>query len=218
VDSGQFSSAILEYETILQRHPEDPDIQEALSQIEAKSGSFPVEVPPQPAQARIRTGQTEFLTKLQARDIDDGRRAMHRLLVEGKHVPAGDFDVCWPTADLDGPMPEVRDPFIQVLADKALFPIDRSLKLLSDKSRSAFLPLATYDIDVELARSFPAKTCRRWCILPFDRMSKSIFVATANPFNQQAARELIEGSESRLLWYLVPPMDLVKLVRKIYRA
>jgi len=36
-------------------------------------------------------------------------------------------------------------------------------------------------------------------VLPFDRMSKSILVATANPFNQQAAKELGEATGSRLV-------------------
>jgi hypothetical protein len=72
-------------------------------------------------------------------------------------------------------------------------------------------------MDIDLARKFPADTCRRWCVLPFDRMSKSIFVATANPFNQQAAKELAEATSNRLLWYLAPPDELVKNIRKVYR-
>src|SRR6266850_6029344 len=39
VQMGQFSSAILEYETILQRYPEDPDVQAALKQIESKANN-----------------------------------------------------------------------------------------------------------------------------------------------------------------------------------
>ena len=58
---------------------------------------------------------------------------------------------------------------------------------------------------------------KRWCVLPFDRMSKSILVATANPFNQQAAKELTKATPNRLLWYLVPPVDLVKNIRKAFR-
>ena len=65
--------------------------------------------------------------------------------------------------------------------------------------------------------SFPAETCQRWCVLPFDRMSKSVLVATANPFNQQAAKELAEATPNRLLWYLVPPADLVDNLRKAFR-
>jgi MoxR-like ATPase len=48
-------------------------------------------------------------------------------------------------------------------------------------------------------------------------MSKSILVATANPFNQQAAKELAEATPNRLLWYLVPPVDLVGNLRKAFR-
>ena len=79
------------------------------------------------------------------------------------------------------------------------------------------MPLGQYDIDMDLARKFPGATCQRWCILPFDRMSKSVFVATANPFNQQAAKELAEATPFRLLWYLVPPTELVKNIRKVFR-
>src|SRR5215468_7415375 len=45
VQMGQLSSAILEYETILQRFPDDPDVQQALKQIESKANNFPVESP-----------------------------------------------------------------------------------------------------------------------------------------------------------------------------
>jgi hypothetical protein len=54
-------------------------------------------------------------------------------------------------------------------------------------------------------------------VLPFDHMSKSVLVATANPFNQQAAKELAEATPHRLLWYLVPPAELVGNVRKLFR-
>jgi type II secretion system (T2SS) protein E len=111
----------------------------------------------------------------------------------------------------------VIEPFVQVLAEKGILPVDKSLKILSDKSRFAYLPMNLYDIDIDLSRTFPAETCQRWCVLPFDRMSKSILVATANPFNQQAGKELAAASGQRLLWYLVSPVELVKNVRKAFR-
>src|SRR3954470_13726584 len=40
VQMGQLSSAILEYETILQRFPDDPDVQKALQQIESKANNI----------------------------------------------------------------------------------------------------------------------------------------------------------------------------------
>src|SRR5213593_8272 len=40
VQLGQLSSAIMEYETILQRFPDDPDVQKALAEIENKANTL----------------------------------------------------------------------------------------------------------------------------------------------------------------------------------
>jgi hypothetical protein len=222
VQMGQLSSAILEYETILQRFPDDPDVKAALEQIESKANSFPLD--PMSAEtttmARVTapTGNMpKALGKMPSVDVEDGRKSMHKLFVDTKLITAGEFDLCWSTIDPALSTGGVVEPFIQVLADRGILPVDKSLKVLCDKSRFAFLPLRSYDIDMDLARSFPAETCQRWCVLPFDRMSKSVLVATANPFNQQAAKELAEATPNRLLWYLVPPADLVSNVRKLFR-
>lgn len=222
VQMGQLSSAILEYETILQRYPDDPDVQSALKEIESKANNFAAEPPPEtsvtPKASSSTTTQTRKpAAKAAPAEVDDGRRLMHKIFVESKIITSGDFDLCWSTPDLTAPPSGVIEPFVQVLADKGIMPVEKSLKLLSEKSRCAYLPLGLYDIDLDLARKFPADICRRWCIMPFDRMSKSIFVATANPFNQQAAKELAEATQNRLLWYLVPPTELVKNLRKAFR-
>lgn len=223
VQMGQYSSAILEYETILQRYPEDPDVQSALKEIESKANNIsaqPMLTEPaaivRPSDAGVK-GAKKPAGKTTPTDIDDGRNAMHKIFVDGKVISAGDFDLCWSTPDLMASPNGVIEPFIQVLADKGVLQADTALKLLSDRTRVAFLPLDKYDLDLDLARTFPAETCQRWCVLPFDRMSKSVLVATANPFNQQAAKELSEATSNRLIWYLVPPADLVKNLRKIFR-
>jgi tetratricopeptide (TPR) repeat protein len=222
VQMGQLSSAILEYETILQRYPDDPDVQAALQQIESKANNFPLE--PMPAETTVMAkahapaGKVpKTVSKRPPAEVEDGRQSMHKLFVESKIITAGDFDLCWSTVDLALPPVGVVEPFIQVLADKGILTVDKSLKVLCDKSRFAFLPLQSYDVDMDLARSFPAETCQRWCVLPFDRMSKSVLVATANPFNRQAAKELAGATSNRLLWYLVPPAELVSNVRKLFR-
>src|SRR5512136_1601483 len=43
VAMGQLSSAILEYESILQRHPDDPDVLAALGEIETKANSLSIQ-------------------------------------------------------------------------------------------------------------------------------------------------------------------------------
>lgn len=221
LQQGQLSSAILEYETVLQRRPEDADVRAALRQIEDKASGAVVPPANDPvSMASVSENNTAQRRKTRisaSEEVDDGRKTMYRIYVESKLITAGDFDLCWRNVDLTLSPTDPVEPFIQMLHEKGILPIDKSLRLLSDKSRVAYLPLDRYDVEVDLARGFPSDVCRRWCVLPFDRMSKTILVATANPFNQQAAKELSEATTHRLLWYLAPPADIISNLRKAFR-
>ena len=219
LQQGQLSSAILEYETVLQRRPDDKDVRAALQQIESKASSATA---PAPAETPTTPGSDTIQMRRKQRtdapvELDDCRKSLYKIFVDSKLITAGDFDLCWRNVDLNTPPTDVIEPFIQTLHEKGVFMIDKSLRLIADKSRNAFLPLDRYDVDMDLARGFPAEVCRRWCVLPFDRMSKAILVATANPFNQQAAKELAEATTHRLLWYVASPLDLVGNLRKAFR-
>jgi hypothetical protein len=226
VHLGQLSSAILEYESILQRFPDDPDVKRALSAIESKANSF---APPAPIEAEL--APPDFALKKPAKgkaapaaaapadgaQVDDGRATMQKLFLDAKLISVADFDLYWPTPNLKNTPAGPTDPFIHVLAEKQILPLDKSMKLLAEKSRIAYLPLEKYDVDVDLARTFPRDACLRWAVLPFDKLSKSIMVATANPYNKQAARDLEAHTKSRLIFYLVGPVELTKILKKVYR-
>lgn len=226
VHLGQLSSAILEYESILQRRPDDADVLAALGDIESRASSLNAPEPEvvlelaepatrvQPIEAANSGPATSRPVPAQ---VDDGREMMHKIFADSRLITQGDFDLCWQVPNLHLPPGRPLDPFIQLLADKGTTPLEKSLKLLSEKSRLSYLPLDRYDADLDLARSFPIETCQRWCVLPFDKMSKSVLVATANPFNRQAAKELEAATQARLLWYLAPPADIIKWLRRAFR-
>jgi tetratricopeptide (TPR) repeat protein len=217
---GQLSSAILEYETVLQRRPDDLDVQAALRKIEDKASNVSIEANGVESISPMMATDTEMFAKRTRvetfAEIEDGQKTMRKIFVDSKLISPGDFDLCWRTPERDSAPPEVNEPFISTLSDKAGFHIEKSLKLLTDKSRAAYLSLDRYEVDIDLARGFPAAVCRRWCILPFDRMSKSILVATANPFNQEAANQLAATTSNRLLWYLAAPSELMANLRKAF--
>jgi tetratricopeptide (TPR) repeat protein len=221
LQQGQLSSAILEYETVLQRRPEDKDVRAALKEIERKaSGASVQSAPDAVAMASVSSDTTIMRRKPRAaavEEVDDGRKTLYKIFVETKIITAGDFDLCWHSVDLSTPPTNTIEPFIQTLHEKGIYTVEKSLRLMSDKARVAHLPLDRYDTDMDLARGFPADVCRRWCVLPFDRMSKAIFVATANPFNQQAAKELAAATTHRLLWYVAAPNDIIQNLRKAFR-
>jgi tetratricopeptide (TPR) repeat protein len=221
MQTGQLSSAILEFETVLQRRPDDVEVQAALKEIENKASNAGMEsAGAEPAALTMAPDAAKPATKKAhavAGEIDDGSAMLRKIFVDSKTISAGDFDLCWRAADLTAAPADVIEPFIQILHEKGILLVDKSLKLLSDKSRMAYLPLEKYDVDIDLTRGFPSEVCRRWCVLPFDRMSKAILVATANPFNQQAVKELSATTSHRLVWYLVPPSDLLINIRKAFR-
>jgi hypothetical protein len=222
LQQGQLSSAILEYETVLQRRPEDADVRAALKQIEDRASNAAVQtmsdVTALPSVTDTQLMRRKAKARVpQAEDVDDGRKSLYKIYVESKLITAGDFDLCWHHVDMTTPPSDVTEPFIQTLHERGVYHIDKSLRLLTDKSRVAYLPLDRYDVDMDLTRGFPMEVCRRWCVLPFDRMSKAILVATSNPFNQQAAKELGEATTHRLLWYVSPPNDLLINLRKAFR-
>jgi tetratricopeptide (TPR) repeat protein len=221
MQSGQLSSAILEFETVLQQRPNDPDVLSALKSIQDTAGDMagqPIDGFEPAALAPVsQAAKAETKSRPTPQQIPDGRETMLKLFVEGKLISAGDFDLCWRSVDHAVTVQDVVEPFIHTLSGRGIFPLERSLKLLSDKSRMGYLPLDRYDVDIDLTRGFPADVCRRWCVLPFDRMSKAIMVATANPFNQQAVKDLSEVTSFRILWYLSSPNDLLSNLRKAFR-
>ena len=222
VQLGQLSSAILEYETILQRAPNDPDVLAALNAIESRSSAFtsqPISaetaaVKPAPTRGSRKTADK---TATLPGGVDDGRQAMYKYFVESKIISAGDFDLCWTSPDPTAPPIGITEPFIQALHEKKILDLEKSLKILVDKARMSYLPLDKYDADLDMTRGFPGDICRRWCVLPFDKMSKTVLVATANPFNQQVLRDFKEATHLRLVWYLASPIDITKNLQKVFR-
>ncbi|MCF7708726.1 MAG: hypothetical protein K9N52_07500 [Verrucomicrobia bacterium] len=218
VQLGQFSSAILEYESILQSSPDDPEIHAALEEIESKATSYAapaleIEEPAEPTP----TIKTEPAKRAIPKDVDDGKASMQKLLVENERLLSkNDFDQFWHTPELLDSEPPVLEPFLMTVSDKGILPWDISIKLLSEKTRLPFIPLDKYDIDTQTSRSFPREFCRRWCILPFDKLSKTILVATANPFNKYATGELEETVDFRIQLFLAAPREIYKYVEKLY--
>jgi tetratricopeptide (TPR) repeat protein len=220
VQLGQLSSAILEFETILQRHPEDQDAMAAMAQIESKANNLTKPAPEMEMTPKTSTPdlakQPGAKTAAQP-EVDDGRQLMFKYFVEAKLITAADFDSCWPAPSLTTAPTKTVEPFIFNLSERQLMPVDKSLKVLAERSRLAYMPLDRYELDIELVRSSSREICQRWCVAPFDKMSKSVLVATANPFNKQAAADLEARLKHRLLWYLATPADLIRILGKAYR-
>ncbi len=58
-----------------------------------------------------------------------------------------------------------------------------------------YLPLANYEIDADVARSVPGNVCEQFCLIPIDKIGKSLTLAMSNPLNMKAVEnvELLTG-------------------------
>ena len=222
VQLGQLSSALLEYETILQIQPDDVEVIAAMAEISkhaapaAGDGGQAAASTSAPSSSDTGFGRKKMISPAALASVDDGRDSMQRVFVEGRLASAAEFVECW-TASAATPPERVSDPFIQLLSQRGGLAVDKSLQAICAHVRTPFINLDRYDVDVELAKTFPREVCRRLCVLPMDKMSKAVFVATANPFNKRAEEELRQFTAFRVVWYLAMPNELHRLIEKIYR-
>ena len=79
-----------------------------------------------------------------------------------------------------------------------------------------YLPLSSYEIDDEVVRSVPENVCRQFCLMPIDKIGKSLTVAMSNPLNVQALEdvELITGCSVQV--FVSTASDVKQAIDKYY--
>jgi Type II secretion system (T2SS), protein E, N-terminal domain len=95
--------------------------------------------------------------------------------------------------------------------------VDQALSGLIDRTKFAYVPLEYYDIDRQIARMLPDHLTLGRLYVPFDLISRTIMVATCNPFDA-AGREAVQQSlDYTVTWYLARPDAIIKTLQDIYR-
>lgn len=81
-----------------------------------------------------------------------------------------------------------------------------------------YLPLSSYEIDPEVIFSVPENVCRQFCLIPIDKIGKSLTLAMANPMNVQAAEdvELITGCAVQA--FVSTGTDIKQAIDKYYKS
>ena len=79
-----------------------------------------------------------------------------------------------------------------------------------------YLPLSNYEIDPEVIRSVPANLCEQFCLIPIDKIGKSLTISIANPLNVKAVQdvELITGCTVQA--FVSTTTDIRNAIKKYY--
>jgi len=80
-----------------------------------------------------------------------------------------------------------------------------------------YLPLANYEIDQEVINAVPEHVCRQFCLIPIDKIGKSLSLAMADPLNVHAAEdvELITGCTVQT--FVGTASDIREAIDKYYK-
>lgn len=81
-----------------------------------------------------------------------------------------------------------------------------------------YLPLANYEIDPDVIKTVPENVCRQFCLIPIDKIGKSLTLAMSNPLNVQAAEdvELITGCMVQV--FVATTSDITSSINKYYSS
>lgn len=80
-----------------------------------------------------------------------------------------------------------------------------------------YLPLSNYEIDMEVISSVPENVCRQFCLIPIDKIGKSLTLAMANPLNLTAIEdvELISGCNIQM--FVSTASDIREAIDRYYK-
>ena len=79
-----------------------------------------------------------------------------------------------------------------------------------------YLPLASYEIDPEVLQSVSEDICRRSCLIPIDKIGKSLTLAMSNPLNISAAEEVEHLTGCIVQVFVSTSTDIKQSIEKYY--
>jgi Type II secretion system (T2SS), protein E, N-terminal domain len=256
VQLGQYSSAMLEYEGILQRTPEDAEIAAALAEVEShllKSGhklsAGGEEGGPErssmfssialdfkdtiadPANLTTTSSTLRFdgaamraaalAPDMQFKLQDDGSEPLAKFLIQHKIVAE---EVV--TSALERVQKKNRElkpgvvgaSLVDEICRRGSIDVDALLCGILDRSKCAYIPLEYYDVDRSIVKMLPENLTVSRLILPFDIMSRTVMIATANPFDSLGKEVVQQLLDYHVQWHLASPAAIVKVIGETYRT
>jgi len=240
---GQYSSAMMEYEGILQKEPNSPEIDQLLKQVEAKlnlsgqggngTGADGVVDLDFSAFGEIGTEEANLMTTDSTRKLDrpakrdfdialtdDGNEPLARFLIQHRIVPD---DVVNNALDRVTKMNEEIEPqgmatsLLNEIVVTRVMEMDAMLCNILDRTKFAYIPLASYDVDRQIVKMLPESLTLGRLIVPFDIISRTVMIAMANPFDglgKEAVQQLLDYN---IQWHLAAPDAIIKILRDAYR-
>jgi len=228
---GQVFKAILECEGILQEYPDEANVRQRLTHLEAQAKlavgetvpapTAPVAVESKPAKhaAKPQKEPPAALSPLQ--QAEEGDRALADVLIAEKLATPQALQPLLQQLKAMRNVPHAERglplSLVQLIVNEQFAKLEDVLTALLNKSILPYLPLANYDVDREIACLLPLDLCWQFCVIPFDQISRCALIATANPF-QAAAKHTVETAlRTNVFWYVAAPTEITAALKRAHR-
>ena len=81
-----------------------------------------------------------------------------------------------------------------------------------------YLPLSNYEIDPTVLQSVPEDVCRQFCLIPIDKIGKSLTLAMANPLNARAIEDIELLTGCNVQTFVSTTSDVKEAINKYFKA
>jgi hypothetical protein len=234
---GSYALAMQECEVLLMREPNAPEILAMLGEIETR-----LQAAGQTVTATATNGGPSggliaktFLSDAGDKDgglVQLGRKEQHYNLHERGDEQLAKFLIVqqlFPENEVNAALETVQQlnkslsgralaaSLLDKLCRQDMDKVDCVLSALIDRMKGAFIPLEYYDQDRQLARMLPDHLTLGRLYVPFDLISRTIMVASCNPFDAAGRAAVQQSLDYTVSWFLARPGAIIKTLRDIYR-
>lgn len=164
---------------------------------------------------------SERVEEIVANLVDDGNEALAKFLVQHRLASEDDVTVAMEvvqrknqTAGPEGMAASLIDEIIE----RGGGDLATILSGILDRTKFAYVPLEYYDVDRQIARMLPENVALTRLMVPFDVMSRTVMIATANPFDsmgKSAAQQLLDYN---IQWHLASPAAIIRVLQQAHRV
>jgi tetratricopeptide (TPR) repeat protein len=244
LELGQYSSALLEYEGILQKDPDNAEIIAALGEVEQRLQAAQKEAQGTSVinldfskvvieggniMATKKTSGERPLSVAGANSAhvaakleggNDGNEALTRFLLQHRLAPE---DVVTQALSITRKKNKERRPaqvassLIDEIVTRGSVDLEQLLCGILERSKFAYIPLEHYEIDRQIVRMLPENLTLGRLIIPFDIISRTMMVALANPFDSDGKQAVQQLLDYNVQWHLASPAAIVKVLNDAYR-
>lgn len=246
MDLGQYASALLEYEGILQKEPDNAEVIAALGEVEARLQAVQTATATNGAgialdfRAVVQEGGNLIATKkthvverfsmsgamdsaavaARLEGADDGNEALVRFLTQHKLASPDVVNQAMTIVrrkNKERGATQVSSSLLDEIVTRGQVNLEQLLCGILDRSKFAYIPLENYEIDRQVVKMLPEALTLGRLIVPFDVLSRTMMIAVANPFDAAGKEAVQQLLDYNIQWHLASPAAIIKCLTDAYK-